>query len=144
MTDAHADPALAAALTAEFPDGKLTVLWAALQSALDAGAGLLEASGIIAPDPLDPSATEYYSKLDNCDAASLELYATSKQPMPDGATDATAVAADPVADKPLPPHLQPKDVAHPGDRLPSTPGLSARLRAKREAEESAADSSAVG
>lgn len=124
MNDLHTTGELADAMTAEFPEEKLGILWNALQTAHAQNAGLLEAAGAIVPDPLDLMNTTCFGRYDHCDPASLQAYA-----------DRVAVEGAPPAptepELPVPRHMQNQVVPHAGERLPSTPSLTERLREKR-------------
>lgn len=121
MHDAHANPELTQALATHFPGSKLTVLWSALQAAVDEGAGLVEAAGVLVPDRHDLSATTCLARYDQCDAASLHAYYAEPIPEP----------AAPAYQLPVPAHMADHPVHHAGERLPGTPSLTERLRAKR-------------
>lgn len=124
MTDAHGVQDLSDALAAEFPDEKLGVLWAALQTAHAQGAGLLEAAGAIVPDPHDLMNTTCFSRYEHCDPAGLQAYV--ERVARDGAPDVPEVP-----ELPVPRHMQNNTAPHAGERLPSTPSLTERLREKR-------------
>ena len=125
MSDAHSAPDIAQALGHEFPGEKLNVLWSALQTAHDMNAGLLEAAGVIEPNPTDLAASTCYSRFAHCDQTSLQHALAAAVTTP-------AEAAPPaMPDLPVPAHMQDKVFANPGDRLPSTPSLTERLREKR-------------
>lgn len=126
MEHAHSTPELTAALGSTFGGAKLDVLWAALEAARAQGAGLLEASGVIEPNATDLSASVYYSRFDLCDANSLARYCEAHS---------TAPA---VAELPVPRHLEQKVVPVAGARLPTTPSLTERLRAKRDSDNTTA------
>jgi hypothetical protein len=158
MSDAHNVPALTQALATEFPGEKLGVLWSALQTAHSMGVGLLEASGAIEPNASDLPASLSFTNFDNCDDAGLHIYVASQsapspmqpppaQPPPPPAEPPATPAPPPGEPTPapgeptpppgepilsIPPHLADADVPIPGERLPGTLGLSARLRAKRD------------
>lgn len=74
MSDAHTNPELQVALANEFPGEKLHVLWAALTDAYESGQALLEASGVIEPDPHDITRSVCRTNQTNCDEAGLRLY----------------------------------------------------------------------
>ena len=77
MRDMHNDPALQAAITHEFPAEKLQILWAALNEAHQSGVGLLEASGVIEPDPTNIAQSLCRTNQTNCDPAGLRLLLAS-------------------------------------------------------------------
>lgn len=123
MTDAHGDPALTEALGEHFPDEKLTVLWTALQTAHEQGAGLLEAAGAIVPDAVDLRASTCFSRYGNCDPASLLAFSTPAEP--------PVAQAPPIPELPVPRHMAEHVAPNAGERLPTTPSLTERLREKR-------------
>jgi len=122
MSDAHTVPELSQALATHFPGNALGVLWSALQYAHDAGSGLLEAAGALEPNLADPTLSTCYTRLDHCDPSSLQVYAAGQQ---------TAPPVSPEPELPVPPHLADRVSVNAGERLPSTPSLTERLRAKR-------------
>lgn len=74
-TDLAGNTAIAAAVAAAFPDEHAGILNTALDEAAAAGVGLLEASDIIEPNPVDLNATQGWSNRLNCDPAGAMLYA---------------------------------------------------------------------
>lgn len=55
-------------------DGQLAVLKKALTSAVELGAGLLEATEVVEPDPISPNESTSYSNLYHCDRDGVYLY----------------------------------------------------------------------
>ncbi len=132
MADAHGNPALTDALGDEFPGEKLAVLWAALQTAHELGAGLLEVAGAIMPDSNDLMATTCFSRFDHCDPASLQSYLDQCAAADRAATDREVLTVAPTAPElPVPAHMAVNVTPSAGERLPSTPSLTERLREKR-------------
>ena len=72
--DYRNDPMIASALDAKFSHGRLPVFWKAVDFALDNQLGLIEASEVVAPNPIDLSTTKCASNLMNCDIEGALLY----------------------------------------------------------------------
>lgn len=79
LEDRHTDPALQAALERVFPGEHLGILLTALHDANEVGLGLLEATDLIEPNPLDLQSTHCLSNLFNCDTAGPLLYQRTAQ-----------------------------------------------------------------
>ena len=55
-------------------DGQLAVLKKALTAAVELGAGLLEATEVVEPNPIRPNESTSYSNLYHCDRDGVYLY----------------------------------------------------------------------
>lgn len=55
-------------------DGQLAVLKKALDAAAELGAGLLEATEVVEPNPIHPNESTSYSNLYHCDRDGVYLY----------------------------------------------------------------------
>ena len=55
-------------------DGQLAVLKNALTAAKELGAGLLEATEVVEPDPIQPNESTCYSNLYHCDMDGVTLH----------------------------------------------------------------------
>jgi hypothetical protein len=73
--DADSDPHVRAMLEQRFSDGRLAVFWQAVDAALAQGMGLMEASEVVEPNPLDLNASRSRSRLLNCQPDGALLYA---------------------------------------------------------------------
>lgn len=62
------------AVTEQFPGEHFEVLYSALLHAERLGAGLLEATDVIEPNPLSPGTGTCLSRFENCDSAGLQLF----------------------------------------------------------------------
>lgn len=58
-----------------FSQGRLVVFWQALDDAIRQGMGLLEASGVVQPNPFYLAASRSLADMDNCHPEGLRLYA---------------------------------------------------------------------
>ena len=74
LVDIRTDPTLQAALAPIFPGEHLSILVTALHEAEQLGVGVLEATEIIEPNPLDLESTFCLTNLFNCDTAGPMLY----------------------------------------------------------------------
>jgi hypothetical protein len=75
MLDAYdVDPQFKALLDGFFSHGRIDVFLKALRFARGSGLGLLEATEVVEPNPLDPEKTKCYSDLANCDRDGITLY----------------------------------------------------------------------
>ena len=74
LTDYHAKPAIKAELDAFFSDGRITVFLKALDYCRENGLGLLEATEVVEPNPIDLNSSACYSNLFNCDLDGPILY----------------------------------------------------------------------
>jgi len=68
------DPALKAAIADILPGPHLDIFVKALESARDQSVGLLEATEVVEPNPMDLNGSTSYSNLFNCDTAGPLLY----------------------------------------------------------------------
>ena len=73
--DYAVDSALAARLEELFSDGRLVVCWRVVDEAIASGCGLLEASEVVEPNPMDLNASTSLSNLLNCAPDGAILYA---------------------------------------------------------------------
>ncbi|MEM9656633.1 MAG: hypothetical protein AAGA65_31455, partial [Actinomycetota bacterium] len=65
---------LAAEIAAEFPDRHSALLIKAIDEAIDAGRGLLEATDVIEPNPIDLNATTGETNRLNCEIEGALVY----------------------------------------------------------------------
>ena len=81
LRDMEQDPKVAADLEALWSGGQLDVLKKALTAALELGAGLLEATEVVEPNPIHLNESTSYSNLYHCDRDGVYLYmdAASRQ-----------------------------------------------------------------
>ena len=61
-------------LEKHWSDGQFAVLKKALTAAAELGAGLLEATEVVEPNPLHPNESTSYSNLFHCDRDGVYLY----------------------------------------------------------------------
>lgn len=88
--DYERNPTLRASMDDIFSHGRLAVFWKAVEHAVEHGLGLVEATDLVVPNPLDLSRTQCISKLRNCEIEGAYLYAQAtleqireaKQPPP--------------------------------------------------------------
>jgi hypothetical protein len=73
--DYAADNDLRARLHELFSDGRLAVFWSVVDDAIGKGCGLLEASEVVEPNPMDLNASTSMSNLLNCAPDGALLYA---------------------------------------------------------------------
>lgn len=73
--DFQTDPHIKQRLEQVFSHERLDVFWQAVDSAIEQGLDLIEATEVITPNPIQFEQTECYSKLTNCDRAGIVLYA---------------------------------------------------------------------
>lgn len=74
LEDLEHDSRVRADLEGMWIDGQLAVLKKALNAAKDLGAGLLEATEVVMPNPLRPNESISYSNLFHCDKDGVYLY----------------------------------------------------------------------
>ena len=74
LRDLEEDSRVREDLEALWCDGQLDVLKKALQAAQAENCGLLEATEVVEPDPLNPNNTSCYSDLNHCDIDGVLLY----------------------------------------------------------------------
>lgn len=74
-TDARTEAHVQAKMEAQFSHGRLAVFWKAVDAAIAQGLGLLEATEVIEPNPMDLGASTGYSNVLNCETDGLLLYA---------------------------------------------------------------------
>lgn len=79
LADYQAGGQVKADLDAFFSDGRIDIFLTALNFAREHGDGILEATEVIEPNPLDLSETKCYSYLLNCDVAGAKLYQAAAQ-----------------------------------------------------------------
>lgn len=92
--DYAVDSALAARLEELFSDGRLVVFWRVVDDAIASGCGLLEASEVVEPNPMDLNASTSLSNLMNCAPEGALLYAEAASAQ---LAEFMAGASDPVA-----------------------------------------------
>lgn len=74
LSDYKTDEVVKTALNELFSDGRMVVFLKALAYAEERGLGLLEATEVVAPNPLDLNSSACYSNLFNCDPEGAQLY----------------------------------------------------------------------
>lgn len=77
--DYDSNPEVKSSLDEKFSHGRLEVFFRALDFAVENNVGLVEASEVIFPNPLDPAATECYAKFENCEKDGFILYIRAAQ-----------------------------------------------------------------
>lgn len=95
--DHAVDAGLRARLDELFSDGRLAVFWTAVDEAIASGCGLLEATEVVEPNPLDLASSTSLSNLLNCSKDGAQLYAEAAT-----AQLAGFLAAHPPPDSPAP------------------------------------------
>ena len=74
LRDLERDPRVQEDLEGLWSDGQLAVLKKALAAAAELGAGLLEATEVVEPNPIHPNESTSYSNLYHCDRDGVYLY----------------------------------------------------------------------
>ena len=74
LRDLEQDPKVLEDLEKHWSNGQLAVLKKALAAAAELGAGLLEATEVVEPDPICPNKSISYSNLYHCDRDGVYLY----------------------------------------------------------------------
>ena len=74
LRDLERDPEVLKDLEEFWCDGQLAVLKKALNAAAELGAGLLEATEVVEPNPIRPNESTSYSNLYHCDRDGVYLY----------------------------------------------------------------------
>ena len=74
LRDLELEPKVREDLEGLWNDGQLAVLKKALDAAAELGAGLLEATEVVEPNPIHPNESTSYSNLYHCDRDGVYLY----------------------------------------------------------------------
>ena len=74
LQDINQDSRIRTDLERFWSDGQFAVLKKALNAAAKLGVGLLEATEVVEPNPLQPNASTSYSNLYHCDRDGVYLY----------------------------------------------------------------------
>ena len=74
LRDLEQEPKVMEDLGGVWSDGQLAVLKKALTAAVELGAGLLEATEVVEPNPIRPNESTSYSNLYHCDRDGVYLY----------------------------------------------------------------------
>ena len=74
LRDLEQDPKVLEDLEGLWSNGQLAVLKKALTAAAELGAGLLEATEVVEPNPIHPNGSTSYSNLYHCDRDGVYLY----------------------------------------------------------------------
>ena len=77
LRDLELEPKVREDLEGLWNDGQLAVLKKALDAAAELGAGLLEATEVVEPNPIHPNESTSYSNLYHCDRDGVYLYIDS-------------------------------------------------------------------
>lgn len=72
--DYEADPVVRSKMDENFSHGRLAVFWQAVDDAIENGQGLVEATEVVEPNPLDLNASSSLSNLFNCHPDGALLY----------------------------------------------------------------------
>ena len=74
LKDMEQDPKVCEDLERIWSNGQIAVLKKALSAAAELGAGLLEATEVVEPNPISPNESTSYSNLYHCDRDGVYLY----------------------------------------------------------------------
>ena len=74
LKDIEQDPKVCEDLERTWSNGQIAVLKKALSAAAELGAGLLEATEVVEPNPISPNESTSYSNLYHCDRDGVYLY----------------------------------------------------------------------
>ena len=74
LKDMEQDPKVLEDLEGLWSNGQIAVLKKALSAAAKSGAGLLEATDVVEPNPIRPNESTSYSNLYHCDRDGVYLY----------------------------------------------------------------------
>lgn len=84
-----------------FSHGRLAVFWKAVDYAINHQMGLLEATDVITPDPINPNNTRCYSNVLNCEQDGILLYQEAvaqqlsyRSPVPNSPSEDTTQTSD--------------------------------------------------
>lgn len=98
--DYHSDAPLRERLDELFSHGRLDVFWAAVDAAIAMECGLLEATEVVQPNPIDLNATQCASNLFHCQKEGVLLYAEAVREQLDEAARGAGPVDDHVATTP--------------------------------------------